>query len=174
MNGSSRLQSLALGAALIMLAMCSACGLNDFTDSIDTEFKVPAPEEGFFGLEPYSKTKRFKLGRDPRDAERAEFIKAQIQVLAPPNADLSYIDALEVYVEQEDKDPILLADAEGFEPGQRSRVLDIVYDGDIRSFVTDDRRVRLTWVVYPSTFAPAWPEDGITIRTDATVLITIF
>ncbi len=166
---------LALALALVaVMSMTTACGLNDFTDEIDTEFTIPKPKENIFGLEPYSKTKRFKLGSDPKDADKAEFTKARLSVLAPANADLSFIDALEVYVEQEGQQPVLLADAEGFAPGERARNLNVVYKGDIRGFVTDDRRVSLTWVVYPSTFAPEWPEDGIQIRTEATVLITVF
>lgn len=159
--------------ALVALGTTTACGLDEFDEEFDTEFTVPQPKEGFFGLEPFSKTKRFKLGSDPADAERAVFRKATIQIVAPDNADLSILDSLEVYVEEPDGQT-LLATAEAFVPGERVRNLDIVFKDDIRGFVSSDQRVEMTWVVYPSTFAPPWPEDGLTIRTDVTIRIEVF
>lgn len=155
-----------------VLVITSGCGLSEFDDEIDTQFTVPQPKEGIFGLEPFTKTKRFKLGSDPKDAERATFKRARIQVLAPPLSDLSILDKIEVYA---DVDGVLtlLADAEGFVPDERLRNLDIVFKDDIRGFVTPDNRVTLVFVVFPSTFAPSWPEGGITIKADVTVRIEV-
>lgn len=164
--------SLLLLLAATSLVTLSACGLSEFDDEIDTQFTVPQPKEGIFGLEPFTKTKRFKLGSDPNDAERATFKRARIQVLAPPTSDLSIIDRIEVHADV-DGELTLLAQAEGFVPDERLRNLEVVFKDDIRGFVTPDNRVTMVFVVFPSTFAPSWPESGITIKADVTVRIEV-
>jgi len=165
----------ALACALFILVAPSllvGCGLAEFDEDIDTQFTVPKPAEGLFGLDPFAKTKRFKLGTDPADAERATFKSASIQVLAPAGADLSIMDRVEVHADL-GGELTLLGEAEGFSPGEKVRHFDIVFRDDIRRFVTKDKRVVLVFVVFPSAFASKWPEDGITIRADVTVRVEL-
>ncbi len=165
---------LTFGALLFFfgLTLMTGCGLSEFDEEIDTQFTVPKPKSGVFGLEPFTKTKRFTLGSDPGDAERVTITRARIQVLAPLSSDLSILDRLEVYVEK-DSELTLLGEATGFAPQERLRNLDIVFKDDIRSFVTEENKVVLVFVVFPSTFAPTFPEDGITLQADMTVRIEL-
>jgi hypothetical protein len=65
----------------------------------------------------------------------------------------------------------MVAMGEGFVPGQTIADLEIVYDGDLRKFVKDNRVV-LTFVVYPTAWGYNWPEDGVLIEAGVTLLIT--
>lgn len=149
----------------------SGCGeLTEFENEFDTEFTIPKPEKGAFGLKPYTKKKRFKFDSDPADAEWARLQRAGLTVLAPEGSDLSFLNRLEVFVEEADGTLVPLASAEDFAPNETQRNLTIDYDDDLRPFVRD-QRVHLTWVAYPSNWSFAWPADGITIRTDVTMRI---
>lgn len=156
--------------SVLALVWITGCGLTEFENSFDTEFTIPQPERNVFGLEPYSKSKRFKFDSDPADAEYAKIKRAGLQVLAPEGSDLSFLNRLEVYLDEEDGQQTLLATAEDFKPGEFSRELTIEYGEDMRPYVRD-QRVYLTFVVYPSGWSFDWPEDGIKVRADVTMRI---
>ncbi len=166
----SLIRSLLLLVAATVLLGASACGITEFENEFDTEFTVPKPQETVFGLEPFSKSKRFKFDSDPADAEYAKIKSAALEVTAPEGSDLSFLNRLEVYIEDEGGELTLLAIADDFKPGERSRGLTIEYGSDVRSFVRD-QRVYLTWVVYPSGWTFNWPDEGITLRTEVTMAI---
>ena len=167
MARSTRASSV-LFALIVSIAFISGCGeLDEFEDDFDTEFTVPKPEG--LTVEPFTKNKRFKMESDPADAESVKFKRAKISVQAPAGSDLSFLSRIEIYIEK-DSELTLVADAEGFSPGERSRSLSIVYKGDLRQFV-DDQRVRLTWIVYPTAWGYDWPDEGVDIKTDVTFLI---
>lgn len=160
----------ALGIALLAAALLAgACtgDLDEFESAFDTEFTVPAPTGGVF--EPYTRTKTFTLDGDPADAESVYFKHAGISVQAPTDTDLTFLSRIEIYIEA-DSELTLLAEAEGFRPGEASRRLELVYNGDVRGFV-EDQKVRLTWIVYPTLWGYTWPDEGVTIRTDVTLLV---
>ncbi|MEL6177457.1 MAG: hypothetical protein AAFS10_00820 [Myxococcota bacterium] len=171
----------ALAMVIVLAIGSTACNLNEFEEEFDTEFTIPAPNGGL-GAEPYRQSKRFKMERDPRDAEDVRFLGAALEVIAPDGADLTFMTQLDVYVcasnEFEDcTDPdsenlTLLASATGFEPGETKRSLDIQFNQDIRGFVTD-KRVLLSWFVYPTGWGYTWPEEGVTLRTDVRLLIRV-
>jgi hypothetical protein len=155
---------------VMALSLFTGCGLTEFENTFDTEFTVPKPERSVFGLQPFSKSKRFKFDEDPADAEYAKIKRAGLTVIAPAGSDLSFLNRLEVYLDEEDGQQTLLATAEDFKPGESSRELTVEYDEDMRGFVRD-QRVYMTFVVYPSGWSFNWPEDGISVRADVTMKI---
>jgi len=152
-------------STLLLFAGCNG-ELDEFEDDFDTQFTVPKPEGA---VEPFTKSKRFILDNDPSEAEFVKFKRARLSVQAPAGSDLSFLSRIEIYIEH-DSELTLVAEAEGFSPGETARALDIVYRGDLRGFVTD-KRVRLTWIVFPTAWGYAWPDEGVTIQTDVTFLI---
>ena len=168
---------------LVMLAGgATGCNLDEFEEEFDTEFTVPPPQGEGFGVRPHRKSKRFKMERDPQDAENVRFLDASLRVIAPEGSDLTFMNQLDVYVcdsiEFEDcTDPdsgnlTLLATASGFEPGETIRFLDIEFTDDIRGF-SKDKRVLLTWFVYPTGWGYDWPDEGVTIQTDVRLLVRV-
>lgn len=158
----------ALATLTLFLVALSGCGLTEFEDSFDTKFTVPKPA----GLDsgPYLKTKRFKFDSDPNDAESAKFKKVYIEVVAPDDSDLTFMDSIKVYADV-DGELTLLATADEFENGERYRRLDIERKGDLRGFVID-RRITLVFEVVPSRWhVLSWPQEGITIKAGVTMLI---
>lgn len=168
------------GLLIALGALGSGCAIDEFEEDFDTEFTVPKPESQL-NWEPFSKAKRFTLKKDPADADSVRFLDAGLSVIAPAGSDLTFMNRLEVYVcdsvefadcrnAPDNPNLTLLAEAEGFRPNETSRGLDIVYTGDIRGFV-QDKKVVLTWLVYPTGWGYDWPEEGVTMQTDVVLLI---
>jgi hypothetical protein len=159
---------LAIASLIAFALLSSACGLTEFEEELDTEFTVPKPTSFESGT--YLKTKRFKFDNDPADAESAVFKRAYIEVIAPDNHDLTFMDSIQVYADA-DGELTLLASASEFETGQRYRRLNIDMGGDLRH-LTRNQRLNLVFEVVPSRWhLSLWPSDGITIRAGVTLLI---
>jgi hypothetical protein len=165
---------------MALSSLGTACTM-DFEEDFDTEFRVPSPKAGE-QAKPYSKAKRFKMDHDPADADAVEFMDAYVAVKAPSGSDLTFLNSIEVFVCDDidfakchglhpEANLTMVAMGEGFVPGQTIADLEIVYDGDLRKFVKDNRVV-LTFVVYPTAWGYNWPEDGVLIEAGVTLLIT--
>lgn len=158
------------GLLLMALAFSSACAPIEFEDEFDTEFVIPKPERTAFGIQSYTKGKRFTFESDPADAESARIKRARISVIAPQGRDLTFLHRLEVHVAQNQQPVQLLGVADGFKPGETQRNLTIEYTDDVRHFI-ENKKVSLQWKVQPSGWILDWPEEGITVRTEVTMLI---
>ncbi len=165
---------LALVASLSLFAGCTL----EFEEDFDTKFTVPKP----IGSElTFWKTKRFKLKKDPKDAEHVELDTAKLRVLSPDGADLSFINEIEVYAcrdtsieachgEKPTAERVPVGFADDFVPGDTSKHIDIVFTGDLRQFV-EDKRLVLVFRVKRSIWGYDWPEDGVKI--EAAVILQV-
>lgn len=172
---------IALAALVLALAALGTGCTVDLEEDFDTEFTVRSPPAGS-QAKPSWRVRRFKLKNDPNDADSVELDDAYVTVVAPPGSDLSFINSLDVFL-CDDTDPkrcnglapeatlTLVATGERFVPGQTTATLKIVHAGDLRPYVVDDRIV-LTFVVYPSVWGYAWPEDGVDLKAGVTVTVT--
>lgn len=165
MGETTRAWTLGIVAAVTLLAGCG--DLDEFEDTFDTEFTVPKPSAA---LVPVEKGKKFTLENDPADADSVKFKEARLSVVAPAGSDLAFLSRIEIYVRDDDDNRTLVGEAEGFRPGETSRSLEIRYGGDLRPFV-NEKVVRLLWIVYPVAWGYDWPDEGVTLRTDVTLLV---
>ena len=78
--------------------------------------------------------------------------------------DLSFIAQLELYVEYNNT-LILVAKGTGFEPGNPSGSLEIVYPKNLKSLIVD-KRLHMTWIMTPNKWFREWPDEAFKIKID--------
>lgn len=154
-------------ALSLALASCVSESIND---DISTELTISSPGAPGQWLEI---RKRFRFSHDPAQARGVYFDSARLQILAPVDADLSFISRLHVYAIHPDGGSVLVATAEGLTPGTRVAAFDIVYDDDLREFAGDDSRIAFSFRIEPSVWVRPYPPEGFTVLAVASIDIEI-
>jgi len=152
-------------------AFFGGCLENEIVDDISTEITVTAI--GPPGEE-YDVRKRFRFSRSPEEAASTTLDGATLLIVSPEGTDLSFLHRITVWAEVPESDElVLLAEGEGFEPGDRFSTLEIVYTDDLAPLISSDARATLIFRVQPNQWYRPYPEGGITILAGASVVIAL-
>lgn len=155
---------------LLLAVACASCVGESIVDDISTELTITDPGPPGTRLEI---RKRFRFSHDPALARGVYFESARLQVIEPFDRDLASIQRVEVFAVHPTEGPILVAVADGFEPGDRFGDAEIIFTDDMRSFAGDDSRITFSFFMEPNTWAYPYPEEGITILVAASIGIDI-
>lgn len=140
---------------LVFALLLGGCALETFQDSISTRVEVPAQRT----TELVTASKRFRFERDVNEASNAELHRAWVQIESPSSTDLSFISSVNVYVvDPRSGERVLAVQGTAFAPGMQRADLEIVLEGDVRQYISD-QRVTLEWEVQPSLLYRQQPQS---------------
>jgi hypothetical protein len=145
------------------------CALGVFHDAISTRLDVAGVEL----TERYVATKRFRFERDLQAAARAQVERGWLSIEGG-RIDLSALSRVRIYaVMPSTEQRVLLLEGGDFRPGDTYKDLQVIYSGDVRGMVSD-QRVNLEWELEPNLLFRGWEAVGeLTLRFGITLEIEV-
>jgi hypothetical protein len=165
LNGLGALRPAALLSVFgVMALLATGCSSVAGDQEAAAKFKVlPKGDGSFFGWS------EITLAQDANSVDGATigFVRLEAK---PPATDVTFLHSVSGEAVTS-KERTLLVTKTGMPADESFALMDVVYDGDLRQFFEDGRKIRIEWTGQTNPAFTAWPADGIWVTVTVRIRI---